>query len=69
MKKKVSQLEWEQILDVMLFYNRTEGYVDEVNGKIMFFDGDPCINGVHACRVTIDEVKEYIKGYRNATNR
>lgn len=60
---EVSLLEWERILDIMLFYRRTEGYVDEVNGKLQFFDGDPCLNGVHACKVTIDEVREYIKSY------
>nr|UWG82497.1 MAG: hypothetical protein [Bacteriophage sp.]DAG98788.1 MAG TPA: Proteasome subunit alpha type-1 [Herelleviridae sp.] len=62
---EVSLLEWEQILDVMLFYHRTEGYIDEVNGKVQFFDRDPCINGVHAYKVTIDEVKEYIRNYGN----
>ena len=49
----------------MLCFSRTEGYIDEVNGKVQFFDRDPCINGVHAYKVTIDEVKEYIRNYGN----
>ena len=61
---KVTLLDWEQILDVMLFYHRTEGYVDEINGKLQFFDSDPKINGVGACHVTIEEVKDYIKSFQ-----
>lgn len=60
MEYHVSQLEWEQILDVMFFYRRNEGYVDVVDGKLRFFDSDPKINGVGACKVTIEEVQDYI---------
>ena len=62
---KITQLAWEQILDVMLFYHRSEGYVDEIDGKLQFFDADPRINGIGACHVTIEEVKDYIKSYNN----
>ena len=62
---KIPLSAWEQILDVMLFYHRTEGYVDEVNGKLQFFDSDPKLNGVGACHVTIEEVREYIASYES----
>lgn len=57
---KITQLEWEQILDVMIFYHRTEGYINEVNGKTQLFDSDYCVNGVHSRKVTIEEVKERV---------
>lgn len=61
----ITQLDWEQILDIMLFYKRSEGYIDEVDGKLLFFDSDPCINEVHACKVTIEEVKKYVNDFRD----
>lgn len=54
--------EWEEVLRVMLRYNRRGGYVDEVNGRLRFFDGDPKINGVSAFYVTIDDVQDIING-------
>lgn len=56
-------LELAQILEIMEFYHRTEGYMDKVNGRLQFFDSDPCIGGVHACKITKDEVKQYIGDY------
>lgn len=64
MNVRVTQLDWEQILDVMLFYRRKEGYVDMVDGKLLFFDSDPCIDGVGACKITIEEVTRYIDEYK-----
>lgn len=60
---EISLLELEQILELMEFYHRTEGYMDKVDGKLQFFDSDPCIGGVHACKITKDEVKQYIRDY------
>lgn len=60
----ISLLELEQILEIMEFYHRTEGYIDKVNGKLQFFDSDPCIGGVHSCIITKDEVKQYIRDFR-----
>ncbi len=54
--------EWKNVLRDMVFYKRRDGYVDEVNGKLTFFDDDPCINGVHAFYVTIDTVRSIIDG-------
>lgn len=59
----ISLTELERILEIMEFYHRTEGYMDKVNGKLQFFDSDPCIGGVHACKITKDEVKHYIRDY------
>lgn len=61
---EVCLLEWEQMLEIMEFYNRNEGYVDKINGKLEFFDEDPHINGVGALKVTKDEVKQHIKDFR-----
>ena len=61
--EKISLLELEQILEIMEFYHRTEGYIDKVDGKLAFFDTDPCLGGVHACKVTKDDIKEYIRDY------
>lgn len=52
---------WKHILAVMEVYHRKDGYVDEVDGKLTFFDSDPCRNGVSACYVTIEQVREYAK--------
>lgn len=51
--------QWKRVLAIMIHHNRQEGYVDEVNGELLFFDSDPCINGIHACYVTIEDVKKY----------
>ena len=53
--------EWFVILNTMMFYQRKEGYVDEIDGKLMFFDSDPFRNCVHACHVTLDDVREIIE--------
>ena len=45
----------------MTRYGRTEGYVDDVDGKLVFFDGDPVRNGVHACHITIEQVRNIVK--------
>lgn len=57
---KIRKEQWQEVLDTMLRYNRKSGYVDVIDGRLMFFDGDPCHNGIHACHVTIEDVKEYI---------
>lgn len=53
--------QWQQIHNVMERYGRKEGYVDEVDGKLQFFDGDPRRGGISACLVTIEQVKNIIK--------
>ncbi len=59
---KITLNDWLRVLDTMLRYKRYDGYVDFVDGKgLTLFDSDPCINGVHACYVTIEDVKEYMK--------
>lgn len=60
--QEITKKDWQGVLDTMSFYKRKEGYVDWVEGAgLKFFDSDPCIGGVRACHVTIDEVKEYAK--------
>lgn len=58
----IREQEWRNILRTMLIHSRTEGYVDEVNGKLTFFDSDPRINDVGAFFVTIHDVEDIING-------
>lgn len=56
----ITKKDWERVLETMLLYQRKDGFVDCVDGMgLTFFDSDPCMGGVHACHVTIDEVREY----------
>lgn len=57
---KITKKDWERVRDTMRKYQRKEGYVDEVDGKLMFFDTDPFCNFVHACYVTYENVEKYI---------
>lgn len=54
--------DWERIYSQMVRYNRSEGFVDFVGDKLTFFDSDPKIDGVSACFVTLEDVKEYANG-------
>lgn len=60
-KKVLTSKDWNRVLWTMLKYKREEGYVDLVNDKLTFFDSDPCLNGIHACYVTIDDVIDYMR--------
>ena len=55
----IARTDWQRIYDTMRRYGRREGFVDEIDGILTFFDSDPCMGGVHACHITIDEVVEY----------
>lgn len=57
--RKITKKDWQRVLHDMQFYNRKEGYVDMCDNKLTFFDSDPCINGIHACHVTLEEVINY----------
>ena len=61
-ERRISKDEWRRILQTMIQYNRSGGYVDDVDGKLTFFDSDPCINGVKAFYVTINDVRDIING-------
>lgn len=52
--------QWQRVLNEMRRYNRKAGYVDEIDGRLMFFDSDPNHNGIHALYVTINDVKRYL---------
>lgn len=51
--------EWERVYNQMIRYRRKSGFVDLVDDKLTFFDSDPKINGVSACFVTIEDVREW----------
>lgn len=60
-KMEVTKEMWRDILNTMKKYNRTDGYVDFLNGKLTFFDSNPEIDGVKALSVTREQVEEYSK--------
>ena len=55
----ITKEEWKNILNTMEFYSRTSGFVYLVDDKLTFFDADPNIDGIGACFVTIDNVREW----------
>lgn len=64
--RAITDKDWRRVLVAMLRHHRTEGFVDWVDGLgLAFFDSDPCIKGIHACHVTIGEVKEYVNKNQN----
>jgi hypothetical protein len=67
MVRQVKQSEWVAILKTMLFYNRSYGYVNDVEGVLTFFDGDTCIDGVYSFYVTLEDVNSYISNYEKAS--
>ena len=64
MERKINQSEWVDILKTMTFYNRTNGYINDVGGKLTFFDSNACIGGVDSFYITIEEVRLYAKNPR-----
>lgn len=60
---KVSKEDLERVRDTMVRYNRTSGYMDMVDGKLTFFDGNPALNGVGAAYVTMDDINTWIADY------
>lgn len=61
--RKVEKLEWEHVLHVMNRYNRLAGFVNDVDGKLCFFDGNACIDGCYSFLVTKDDVIAFINNY------
>jgi cytochrome b subunit of formate dehydrogenase len=68
MSKKVKMYvitiaDWQRVLKIMRKYSRIEGYVDVVEYdegmRLAFFDGNPNLRGVGACKVTIADVVLY----------
>lgn len=60
---KITKEDWQSVLRTMEKYNRKDGYVDVIDDDFIFFDSDPCINGVHALYVTRSDVEQYIEEY------
>lgn len=52
--------ELKDILNLMIRYNRTDGWIGHIDHKLRFFDGKPSFP---AAFVTIDDIKQYIKEY------
>lgn len=65
--QKVSKEDLERVRDTMVKYNRTSGYMDVVDGKLTFLDGNPKMNGVGAAPVTLDDINTWIADYGKET--
>lgn len=63
MSGKITKEDWQSVLRTMDKYNRKEGWVDMIDDDLIFFDSDPCHNGIHALYVTRSDVEQYIEEY------
>jgi len=60
----IDKKDWERVLRIMNDYSRENGFVDyDSDGKMLFFDSDPFINGVHALFVDRKTIQEIIDSY------
>lgn len=59
----VTQYEWIDILKTMKFYNRTDGYVNDLDGVLKFFDSNSCLDGSWGFFVTLNDVVAHISSY------
>ena len=65
MGRIVQKYEWVSILNTMKRYNRLDGYVNDVEDCLIFFDSDAIIDDCHSFHVTIQEVEDFVKNYDN----
>lgn len=65
MVRKIDKSEWVYILIVMNQYNRAEGFVNDVGGKLKFFDSNACIGDCYSLYVTKRDVEGYINNYND----
>ncbi len=63
MVRKLKQSEWVAIFKSMKFYGRNDGYVNDVDGVLTFFDDNACIDGVYSFYVTLSDVEGFIANY------
>ena len=61
----VQKNEWIHVFNTMKNFNRLDGYVNDVRGKLTYFDGYAIIDGVGSLFVTIEEVQSRIDNYKN----
>jgi tetrahydromethanopterin S-methyltransferase subunit F len=61
----IQKNEWVHILNTMKNFNRIDGYVNDVRGKLTFFDGNACIDDCYSLYVTRKDVEEYINNCEN----
>jgi len=64
MKKSVGPLvtkyDLEKVLNIMLFHNRTSGYMDFRGNELLFFDSKPEDGAAY---ITMQEVKYWLTTY------
>jgi hypothetical protein len=61
-ERKITQQEFQNLLDKMTFYNMQEGYIGEVRGKIELFVA-PCDKAT--ALITLEQVVEALDKYKN----
>ena len=59
----VKQSEWVDVLKTMKFYNRSDGYINDVDGVLKFFDSNNCIDGSLGFFVTLNDVLVHLNSY------
>lgn len=65
MERTIQKWEFERIVSVMIKYGQSEGFIDDLNGRLEFFMGDPCFGGVHAMQMTLEDVREIIADWQD----
>jgi hypothetical protein len=63
MDYKITQADWQRILNTMLQYNRSCGFINILDGKLTFFDGNAVINDVGSFYVTQSDVRMFLNNY------
>ena len=64
--EKVTKEELQNVLNTMIRYSRTSGYMTKIEGKLTFFDGQPFDeNNVGGASVTKDELIEWVTQYES----
>jgi hypothetical protein len=65
MSYKIKKTDWEKIYYTMNKYNRQSGFIDILDDKLTFFDGNPNINNVSAFYITKSEVETYLSNWED----
>ena len=65
MSRIIKKSEWVKVLNNMTRFNRTEGYVNDLEGTLMFFDSNVYIEDAYSFYVTKEQVQWYIDNYKD----
>ena len=63
MKYQTTQADWQRIMNTMVQYNRSWGFINILDGKLTFFDSNATIDGVDSFYVTKSDVKMFLHNF------